>query len=78
MKAFRIVMLVCLSVLDAYCLYATIGYLIIGIQTPKIIGNTSTIFMGMYIMSILYFCFALIATILIIVIARKLKRTKKC
>ncbi|MGN0961345.1 MAG: hypothetical protein ACI4PF_04010 [Christensenellales bacterium] len=77
MKAFRITMLVLLSLIDAYCLYATIGYLIIGIQTPKIIGNTTTVFTGMFIMSGMFLLFTLIATTLIIIIAIKLRKKNK-
>lgn len=76
MRVFRIVLISLLSILDVYCIYATIGYLILGIQTPKIIGNITTFFMGMYIMSITFFVIAIICSILIFVIARKLKKSK--
>lgn len=76
MKLFRIICLVIFSAIDAYSIYATIGYLILGIQTPKIIGETTTTFMGMYMMSITFFVVTILATILVIYFARKLK-TKK-
>lgn len=76
MKAFRITMLVLLSIIDTYCIYATIGYLILGIQTPKIIGNTTTTFTGMYIMATTFFLFTLIATLFIIIISIKLRKSK--
>lgn len=76
MKAFRITMLVLLSIIDTYCIYATIGYLILGIQTPKIIGNTTTTFTGMYIMATTFFFFTLIATLFIIIISIKLRKSK--
>lgn len=69
-------MLSLLSIVDAYSLYAVVGYIILGTQTPKLVGNTTTVFTGMYIMAITFFLIALVCTILIIVIAKKLKKSK--
>lgn len=77
MRVFRIIMLSLLSIVDAYSIYATIGYIILGIQTPKLIGNTTTIFTGMYIMALTFFAVVILSTTIIVVIARKLKNTPK-
>lgn len=64
----KIILFSLVCVLDAYLLYGTIGYLILGIQTPKIVGVENTTFMGMYMMSITYFCiFAVVSAVLIVV-----------
>lgn len=76
MKVFRIIMLSVLGLVDAYSLYAVVGYIILGIQTPKLVGNTTTVFTGMYIMAMTFFLIALVCTTLIIVIAKKLKKSK--
>ena len=74
MKAFRITALVIISMICAYCLYATIGYLILGIQTPDIFGETTTHFTGMFIMSGLFFVLSIICIVLITILIRKIKK----
>ena len=66
MKALKIVIFSALNLANLYCLYATIGYLILGINTPKILGDTPTAFMGMYIMSMTFGAIFLVLTALII------------
>ena len=74
MKAFRITALIVFSLVCLYSVYATIGYLVLGIQTPNIVGNTTTHFTGMFIMSGVFFVATIISTILIIIIAKKLRK----
>ena len=77
MKAFKITLVAILSLLDIYLLYSAIGYLIIGIKTPIIIGNGNTVFMGMYIMAITFsVLFALLTTIIIIMSMKFFKKKK--
>jgi hypothetical protein len=77
MSLFKKILIIVLSVIDAYLLYSTIGYLVLGIQTPKILGGKPTTFMGMYMMSITFFClFAILTTIIIVLIVRQIKKNK--
>ena len=77
MLVFKKILFYILAVVDAYFLYATIGYLILGIQSPKILGGVKTTFMGMYMMSITFFCLFAVATTVIIIIAIKYFKSKK-
>ena len=77
MKAFKITLVVILSLVDLYLLYSAIGYLILGIQTPKIIGSVNTVFMGMYIMSITFSVLFLVLTTIIIIMSIKFFKKKK-
>ena len=65
MKAFKIILISILSLIDLYILYSAIGYLIWGANTPKIVGVENTCFMGMYIMSITYFCIFVVTKIIV-------------
>ena len=56
MPVYKKIILIVLCIIDVYLLYSTIGYLVLGIQTPKILGGVPTTFMGMYMMSITFFC----------------------
>ena len=66
-----------LFLLDLWFLYSTIGYFILGYNTPKIYGETNTIFMGMYILSITFgVCFLVLTlsiAISLIIIRKKRK-----
>lgn len=77
MKTFRIVLLSVLGILDAYFLYATIGYLVLGIKTPKILGGIQTNFMGMYMMSMTFFALFVVATGVIVFIAIRMHKNSK-
>ena len=77
MRVFKIVLLSVLSVIDAYLLYSTIGYLVLGINTPPIIGEKNTVFMGMYIMSITFFVLFALLTTIIIILAIKFYKKKR-
>ena len=76
MKAFKIVLLVILSILDAYSLYSTIGYTILGGESPRLVGNVTTVSMGMYILAIVFLLLTIVLSVFIVVIAKKLKKTK--
>ena len=76
MPVYKKIILGILLLIDVYCLYATIGYLILGIQTPKILGGVGTTFMGMYIMSITFGVLMLITTLLIVFLWIRFKKKK--
>ena len=77
MPVYKKIILGVILTIDAYFLYATIGYLILGIQTPKILGGVPTTFMGMYMMSITFFCLtAVTTTILVFLWIRFVKKNK--
>lgn len=66
MSVSKKIILSILLIIDAYLLYSTIGYLVIGIQTPKILGGVPTTFMGMYMMSMTFFgLFAVLTTVIV-------------
>ena len=77
MKAFRIILLVILSILCAYSLYATIGYIVWGGEMPKIYGTPNTTFMGMYLMAITFGVVFIICAIIIVILSIRLYRIKK-
>ena len=77
MKAFKITLITILSLVDLFLLYSTIGYLVLGIKTPIIVGNYNTVFMGMYIMSMTFFALFVVLTIVIVIMSiRFLKKSK--
>lgn len=76
MKAFRITALVVFSLVCLYSVYATIGYLVLGIQTPNIVGNTTTHFTGMFIMSGVFFVVTIICIVLIVILAKKIRKMR--
>ena len=77
MSVYKKIILGVLLAIDAYLLYATIGYLVLGIQTPKILGGEPTTFMGMYMMSMTFFgLLAVTTTILIFLWIRFRKKNK--
>jgi len=78
MQVFKKIIVAILCLIDSYFLYATIGYLVLGIQTPRILGGVPTTFMGMYMMSITFFClFAVLTTIVIILTIKYFKNKNK-
>ena len=66
MPVYKKIILAVLMLIDLYLLYSTIGYLVLGIQTPKILGGVPTTFMGMYIMSMTFFALFAVMTIVIV------------
>lgn len=77
-KIIKIIIISLLSAIDIYLLYATIGYLILGKQAPTIVGVENTRFMGMYLMSITYFCiFAVLTTAIILLSIFFFKKKKQ-
>ena len=77
MKAFKITLVTISSLIDVYILYSAIGYLIWGVKTPKIIGVENTCFMGMYIMSITYFCIFVVLTSVLVFLSVKFFKKKR-
>ena len=77
MMLFKKILFWIIVLIDVYCIYATIGYLFLGLNTPKILGGRQTIFMGMYLMSMTFFLFALILTLIIIPIIIKFFKNRK-
>ena len=66
MSVYKKIILVILLIIDAYLLYATIGYLVLGIQTPKILGGVNTTFMGMYMMSMTFGVIFIVTTLILV------------
>lgn len=78
MKVIKRVLFWTLAGLDAYLLYAWVGYLVLGLEHPTIYGAENTTFTGMYMMSITFFvCFAVVTTILIIAMVKFFKNRKR-
>ncbi len=77
MKTFRIIMLVILGILDLYLAYSVGGYLIQGLDYPKIVGETTARFCGMFIMSGTFFVLFVIVTIIYIIILKRLLKMEK-
>ena len=66
-----------LSVIDVYFGYATVGYLVMALNTPRIVGEDSTYFAGMYIMSGIFFAGFLLITALIVFFSITYLKNKK-
>ena len=66
MSVYKKIILVIILIIDAYLLYATIGYLVLGIQTPKILGGVNTTFMGMYMMSMTFGVIFIVTTLILV------------
>ena len=77
MKTFRIILLVILGLMDIYFAYSTIGYIWQGLEYPKLVGETTNYFCGMFIMGITFFVAFVVTTIIYIVILRKLLKMDK-
>lgn len=66
-----------LCLIDTYTIYSTIGYGIMGNNSPTLYGNTSSIFMGNYILCIVFGVLSLILTTLIILFTVRFFKHKK-
>ncbi len=78
MKAFRIILIVLLSIIIAYSGYATIGYILWGNEMPIVYGDGgNTVFTGMYLMSATFGGVLLVATILLIIVCVRLHKSNK-
>lgn len=77
MKIFRIIMLIILGLMDMYFAYATIGYIVQSFDYPKIVGDSTAIFCGVYIMAVSFFIAFIITTIIYVIILRKLLKMEK-
>ncbi len=67
MKIAKKILFSLLCIADVYCIYATIGYLVLGLKTPRILGDKETVFVGMFLMSLGFAIVAILLTVLIIV-----------
>jgi len=77
MVKFKKIMLVLLSLATIYTLYSTIGYLVLGIKTPHLVGATTTNFTGMFIMSATFGGITLLLVAGIIFFSLWLKKDKR-
>ena len=76
-KKFLIILSVFMGVLDLYLLYSTIAHLVVAIKTPNIVGEYTTFFSGMFMVTTVFFVALIISTIVTIVFLNKLKKDKK-
>ena len=51
---FKKIIIVLLSILSIYFLYQTLGYIVLGSQSPVLYNGEYSYFMGMYLMAITY------------------------
>lgn len=77
MKAFRIFLLIILGIMDLYFAYATIGYIVQSFDYPKIIGDKTAIFCGVFIMAGTFFILFILTTTIYVVILKKLLKMEK-
>jgi hypothetical protein len=77
MKAFKIILLSIFGVIDVYTIYSTIGYIILGGQSPRLVGDVTTVSMGMYMLAIVFGIVSIIISIAIILIACNLSKKRK-
>ena len=78
MKVIKRILFWALALTDIYLLYAWVGYLVLGLDLPKLYGVENTTFTGMYMMSITFFvCFAVVTTILIISMVKYFRNRKR-
>jgi len=76
MSKSKIIFLVIFSLIDLFILAISIGYLVMGIQTPDVIGGRPVFFTGSYILFLAYFLIFVILTTILIVLLVKNKRAK--
>ena len=77
MRTFRIILLIILGLMDIYFAYATIGYIFQSFDYPLLVGESTSIFFGVYIMAIIFFLAFIITTIIYILVLRKLLKIKE-
>ena len=77
MAKFKVSLLVVISLATLYTLYSTIGYLVLGLKTPHLVGATTTNFTGMFIMSATFGGITILLIIGIILVAKWLKKDKR-
>ncbi len=77
MKTFRIILLVVLGLIDIYFAYATIGYIYQSFDYPRLVGDTTATFCGVFIMATIFLVLFVITTIIYIIVLRKLLTMEK-
>ena len=74
---FRKITFIILLIIDIYLIYSAIGYAIMGNNCPEIVGEQKSIFMGNYIMSIIFGSKGIMLTIVLIILGIKTYKKKK-
>ncbi len=74
---FKKILYFAFCVADLYILWLTIGFTIVGLTNPKILGDGTAMFMGNYILSITCGIIFLIATPILVIAGIKLFKKKK-
>ena len=77
MKTFRIILLTILGIIDAYFIYATIGYIVQSFDYPKIVGEETAVFCGVFIIATIFLILFIITTIIFVTILKKLLKMEK-
>ena len=73
MSTFKKIFLIVLALVDVFALVETIGYLIMGINTPTSLAGRNLFFTGAYILALVYFLLFVIITIIFIICLIKWK-----
>lgn len=66
-----------LILINTYFLYGAIGFSVMGANCPKLIGDTSAIFMGNYVLAFVFGIAFVVATIIIILLGINIFKKKK-
>ena len=78
MNKIKIVSLIILFAVSAFLLFMTIGYLVVGLNTPTTLAGRDMQFMGAYILCITYaICFILCLTLSLVLLIMWRKKSKK-
>ncbi len=76
-KIIRLFFLIVFVVISFYCCFVGTGYIIQGMQSPKIVGTQTYLFMGNIYLGISYGCIGLISIIALFVTYYIFYRRKK-
>ena len=77
MSTFKKIFLIVLALVDVFALVETIGYLIMGINTPTSLAGRDLLFTGAYILTAVYFLVFVIVTIVFIICLVKWRKKKE-
>ena len=77
MNLFKKIIFALLIVANCYVLYASIGFYVMGSSAPKLIGNTKAMFMGNYVLSIVFGVGFIILSVIITLLGINIFKTKK-
>ena len=73
---FKKIVSIILYVVCGYLLYQTIGYIVLGTESPVLYNGEYAYFMGMYLMAITYGVIFLILLSIAIILTLKIKKGK--